>query len=135
MSEHRASVNTQELFYCEQHGMFEPGRFDVDWNTDYGCPVHSEFGDRCDQTLVSVDLSPALGPPGTDFTQPRVPLSEVREALEKLERFEPEHDESSRQEFALGNDPIVMESDEEGDWLRRSDVLAAFPSTDSEGQG
>lgn len=65
----------------------------------------------------------------------RYTLSEVKEVLEKLERFDPEHDESCRQDFALGNDPIIMESYEEGDWLRRSDVLAALSSTDSEGQG
>jgi hypothetical protein len=60
VAEHAASVNTQELFYCPQHGMFEPGRFDVDWNTEYGCPVFSECGDRCDEDLKPLDLSPLL---------------------------------------------------------------------------
>lgn len=67
-------------------------------------------------------------------TETYVPLSEVREALEGLERFDPENDESRRQHFALGNDPIVMEPYDDGDWLRRSDVLTALPSTDSEGE-
>jgi hypothetical protein len=49
----------------------------------------------------------------------------LAEALEKLERFDPEH-EASGSEFALGNDPIVMEAYSDGDWLRRSDVLAAL---------
>lgn len=48
------------------------------------------------------------------------------EKLEGAERFDPEHDESQGSRWALGNDPIVMEPWQEGDWLRREDVLAAL---------
>lgn len=61
----------------------------------------------------------------------------LRERLEKLPTFEPEHDESRPQPYALGNDPIEMAEEQYPDtmgpaeWLRRSDVLAAL--TDSTG--
>jgi hypothetical protein len=67
----------------------------------------------------------------------------LRERIEKLPTFEPEHDESNPQPYALGNDPIYMAEEEYPDtmgpaqWLRRSDVLALFPQhpTDEERKG
>ena len=50
----------------------------------------------------------------------------IRKSLETLERFDPEHEERRGGEFQLGNDAIVMEPWEEGDWLRRSDALATL---------
>jgi hypothetical protein len=50
----------------------------------------------------------------------------IRAALEALERLGPEHDESSRQEYALGNDPIVMSPCEDGDYLDRAAALTSL---------
>jgi len=62
-------------------------------------------------------------------------LDDLEKRLGALERFDPEHDETHHQDFALGNDPIVMEPWHEGDWLRRADVLAAIDSALKEGEG
>jgi hypothetical protein len=62
----------------------------------------------------------------------------LREAVEKLPTFEPEHDESNNHPYALGNDPIVMVEEEypqgmgPAEWLRRSDVLAALDNSSSD---
>ncbi len=58
--------------------------------------------------------------------QPDQHAVSLRERLEQLERFDPEHDESHRAEYQHGNAAIVMEPWEEGNWLRRSDVLGVL---------
>jgi hypothetical protein len=59
-------------------------------------------------------------------------VQEIRERLEKLQRFDPEQNENRHQDSDLGNEPIVMEPWSGGDWLRREAVLAALNKEDSD---
>jgi hypothetical protein len=47
-------VNLKELFYCERHGLIEPGRFDRDWSDERGCPVPTYREEPCDEPVVAV---------------------------------------------------------------------------------
>lgn len=50
----------------------------------------------------------------------------------EIQRYEPEHNERRGQEFALGNDPIVMEPYADGEWVKHSDHLELLAAADRE---
>lgn len=115
----QAVVNTKELFLCPTHGMIEPGRFDRDWTDERGCPVPT-----CEEPMQPVDLSPALKQRGEAEAIRAQLLADVREALEKLDRFS----------FQPSDDPEYngMIGDEDGSYVKRSAALATLAESPSE---
>ncbi len=111
--QHTPSVNTKELFYCEQHGMIEPGRFDPGWYDELGCPVLTGgIDDRCGESVLPVDLSGVLAP------------GNIRRRLTELQRYDIYADRGT----------LVDEEYSQGDWVLWEHVFAAFSPDASGGE-